>query len=117
MPDFMLIAAVAIFGATYAVVAVGKMPVYRIDRAGAALLGASLMVGTGVLTAEEAYRAAIQLNPRLPSALYGLGMALSRQGRPDEARNALSAARDVDASSPFGQAAIEALKGLGIPPR
>src|SRR5262245_6071805 len=57
MPDLTLIAAVAIFAATYAFVAVGKMPVYRIDRAGAALLGASLMVGTGVLSAEEAYRA------------------------------------------------------------
>jgi Na+/H+ antiporter NhaD/arsenite permease-like protein len=57
MPDLTLIAAIAIFSATYAVVAVGKIPVYHIDRAGAALLGGSLMVGTGVLTAEEAYRA------------------------------------------------------------
>jgi Na+/H+ antiporter NhaD/arsenite permease-like protein len=46
-----------IFIATYAVVAVGKLPVYRIDRAGAALLGAALMVATGVLSLEEAYRA------------------------------------------------------------
>jgi Na+/H+ antiporter NhaD/arsenite permease-like protein len=57
MPDPTLIAALIIFGATYAFIAVGKMPVYRIDRAGAALLGASLMVGTGVLSTEEAYRA------------------------------------------------------------
>src|SRR5438132_3546881 len=57
MPDLPLIAAVLIFGATYAFVAVGKIPIYRIDRAGAALLGASLMVGTGVLSAEEAYKA------------------------------------------------------------
>jgi Na+/H+ antiporter NhaD/arsenite permease-like protein len=57
MPDLTLIAAVAIFIATYAVVAVGKLPVYRIDRAGAALLGGSLMVGTGVLTAQDAYQA------------------------------------------------------------
>src|SRR5499427_1417963 len=57
MPDLTLIVAVVIFAATYAVVAVGKIPVYRIDRAGAALLGGSLMVGIGVLTAEEAYRA------------------------------------------------------------
>jgi hypothetical protein len=40
------IAAVAIFVATYMVLAVGKIPVYRIDRTGAALLGASLMVDT-----------------------------------------------------------------------
>jgi Na+/H+ antiporter NhaD/arsenite permease-like protein len=46
-----------IFLATYAVVALGKIPVYRIDRAGAALLGGSLMVVTGVLSLEEAYQA------------------------------------------------------------
>jgi Na+/H+ antiporter NhaD/arsenite permease-like protein len=37
--------------------AVGKIPVYRIDRADAALLGGSLMVGVGVLSVEEAYAA------------------------------------------------------------
>ena len=51
------IAAVAIFVATYAVLAIGKVPIYRIDRAGAALLGASLMVAAGVLTTDEAYAA------------------------------------------------------------
>jgi Na+/H+ antiporter NhaD/arsenite permease-like protein len=57
MSDFNASAAVAIFVATYAIVALGKIPVYRIDRAGAALLGGALMVGTGVLTIEEAFRA------------------------------------------------------------
>src|SRR5438034_1023479 len=57
MPDLTLIATVTIFIATYAVVAVGKVPVYRIDRAGAALLGGSLVLGIGVLTPQEAYRA------------------------------------------------------------
>ena len=57
MPDLTLIATVTIFIATYAVVGVGKVPVYRIDRAGAALLGGSLMLGIGVLTPQEAYRA------------------------------------------------------------
>src|SRR5260370_8142648 len=55
MPDLTLVATVTIFIATYAVVAVGKVPVYRIDRAGAALLGGSLMLGIGVLTPQEAY--------------------------------------------------------------
>jgi Na+/H+ antiporter NhaD/arsenite permease-like protein len=50
-------AAGVIFVATYAFLAVGKIPVYRIDRAGAALLGGSLMVGVGVLSVEEAYAA------------------------------------------------------------
>ncbi len=57
MPDLMTAVAVAIFAATYIIVAFGKIPVYRIDRAGAALLGGSLMVGTGVLSLDEAYRA------------------------------------------------------------
>jgi Na+/H+ antiporter NhaD/arsenite permease-like protein len=57
MSDTTIVAAWLVFLATYAVVAIGKIPVYRIDRAGAALLGGSLMVGTGVLSLEEAYRA------------------------------------------------------------
>ena len=52
-----MIPAILIFAATYAVIAIGKLPGFRLDRAGAALLGASLMVGVGVLTLDEAYRA------------------------------------------------------------
>jgi len=37
--------------------AIGKLPGYRLDRAGAALLGASLMVAFGVVTLDDAYRA------------------------------------------------------------
>ncbi|ATQ67641.1 MULTISPECIES: anion transporter [Methylosinus] len=52
------VAAIAIFAATYFVVATGAAPGrLRLDRAGAALLGASLMVGLGVLPLEDAYRA------------------------------------------------------------
>ncbi|MBM3550944.1 MAG: anion transporter [Alphaproteobacteria bacterium] len=47
----------AIFAATYLVLAIGKLPYYRLDRAGGALLGASLMIGVGALTLDEAYRA------------------------------------------------------------
>jgi Na+/H+ antiporter NhaD/arsenite permease-like protein len=57
IPDTTIVAAWLIFLATYVVVALGKIPVYRIDRAGAALLGASLMVASGVLSLEEAYQA------------------------------------------------------------
>ena len=49
--------AIAIFAATYVVMAIGRLPGYRLDRAGAALLGASLMVGLGVLDLDEAYAA------------------------------------------------------------
>jgi Na+/H+ antiporter NhaD/arsenite permease-like protein len=47
-------AAIAIFALTYLVVAVGRLPGFRLDRAGAALVGASLMVAVGALSLEEA---------------------------------------------------------------
>jgi Na+/H+ antiporter NhaD/arsenite permease-like protein len=46
-----------IFAATYFVVAIGHFPGFRIDRTGAAIIGASLMIGTGTLTFEEAVQA------------------------------------------------------------
>jgi Na+/H+ antiporter NhaD/arsenite permease-like protein len=49
-------AAILIFTTTYAVIAIGKLPGSHLDRAGAALLGASLMLATGLLSLEEAYR-------------------------------------------------------------
>jgi Na+/H+ antiporter NhaD/arsenite permease-like protein len=55
------LAALLIFVATYAVVAVGKLPYARIDRAGAALLGAALMVAAGVLSLKQA-EAAVDLD-------------------------------------------------------
>jgi Na+/H+ antiporter NhaD/arsenite permease-like protein len=51
------IAAVVIFVATYVVIAIGKLPGFQLDRAGVALLGASLMVACGVIPIEDAYRA------------------------------------------------------------
>ena len=51
------ILAIAIFLATYVAIAIGRMPGLRVDRAGAALIGAALMVGCGVLSLEDAYRA------------------------------------------------------------
>lgn len=57
MPDLSSSVAVAIFAATYVILTLGKIPVYRIDRAGAALLGGSLMVGVGVMSVDEAYKA------------------------------------------------------------
>jgi Na+/H+ antiporter NhaD/arsenite permease-like protein len=55
--DAATITAFAIFVATYLFIAVGKLPGYHLDRAGAALLGASLMVWLGVLSLEDAYTA------------------------------------------------------------
>jgi Na+/H+ antiporter NhaD/arsenite permease-like protein len=49
--------AALIFAATYIVIGVGRVPALRLDRTGAALLGASLMVASGSLSMDEAYRA------------------------------------------------------------
>ncbi|MFB3776832.1 MAG: SLC13 family permease [Bryobacteraceae bacterium] len=49
--------ALAIFLGTYLVLAIGTFPGLRIDRTGAAIIGASLMIGTDVLTFDEAVRA------------------------------------------------------------
>jgi Na+/H+ antiporter NhaD/arsenite permease-like protein len=50
-------AAVVIFAMTYLVIALGRLPGFRLDRAGAALVGASLMVAVGALPLEEAPKA------------------------------------------------------------
>jgi len=50
-------AALIIFALTYLVIAIGKLPGFHLDRTGAALLGASLMVAFGVLSLEDAFRA------------------------------------------------------------
>jgi Na+/H+ antiporter NhaD/arsenite permease-like protein len=55
--DMIVMAAVLIFVSTYAVIAIGKLPGFYLDRAGAALLGASLMAATGLLSLDDAYRA------------------------------------------------------------
>jgi Na+/H+ antiporter NhaD/arsenite permease-like protein len=52
-----MIATLIIFVGTYLVVAVGRVPGLRLDRTGAALIGAALMVATGAIAPAEAYRA------------------------------------------------------------
>jgi Na+/H+ antiporter NhaD/arsenite permease-like protein len=49
--------AALIFLLTYVVLAVGRFPGLRIDRTGAAIIGASAMVAANVLSLDEAYRA------------------------------------------------------------
>src|ERR1700760_2013067 len=49
--------AAAIFVASYVALAIGKVPGLSIDRAGVALVGACLMVASGVMSLEDAYRA------------------------------------------------------------
>jgi Na+/H+ antiporter NhaD/arsenite permease-like protein len=50
-------AAAVIFALTYLAVALGRLPGLRTDRAGAAFVGASLMVAAGAISLPDAYRA------------------------------------------------------------
>ena len=50
-------AALLIFLGTYLVIAMGGVPGWRVDRTGAAIIGASLMLAFDVLPVEEAYAA------------------------------------------------------------
>ena len=47
----------AIMAGVLAIFTLGKSPVFRVDRAGAAIIGSVLMIGSGVLSFEEASQA------------------------------------------------------------
>jgi Na+/H+ antiporter NhaD/arsenite permease-like protein len=64
-----MLAAILIFGLTYLVMAIGRMPGLRIDRTGAAIIGASLMVAANVLTVDEAWAA---INSDTVILLFGM---------------------------------------------
>src|SRR5690242_6902365 len=51
------IATAIVFFLTYAGIALGRIPGFRLDRAGIALTGAALMMAIGAITPEQAYRA------------------------------------------------------------
>jgi Na+/H+ antiporter NhaD/arsenite permease-like protein len=54
---FLTCATAIIFLLTYAGIALGRIPGFRLDRAGIALTGAALMMAVGAITPEEAYSA------------------------------------------------------------
>lgn len=64
----------AIFAATYLVVAFGGLPVVRIDRTGAAIVGAVLMVVAGGLTLDQAWAA---IDHRTLLLLFGMMVLIS----------------------------------------
>jgi Na+/H+ antiporter NhaD/arsenite permease-like protein len=51
------VAAIVIFVGSYLALAIGRIPGLSIDRAGIALVGGSLMVASGALSVEDAYKA------------------------------------------------------------
>jgi len=63
--------------------------------------------------AEDAFRAALQLEPKLVPSHFWLGVLLQKEGRGDEAKAHLRAARDLAPASMLGRRAAEVLKALG----
>src|SRR5256714_1180096 len=57
MAPSMTLWAILIFSGTYLVLAIGRLPGFRVDRTGAAIIGATLMVAANVLTVPEAVEA------------------------------------------------------------
>ncbi len=87
-------AALIIFAAAYAVIALGRLPGLRVDRTGAAVIGAALMLAFGVLTPPAAYRAVdgntlallfgmmiVTANLRLAGVFAWLGANVARRAR------------------------------------
>ena len=52
-----MLAAILIFAGTYLVIAIGRLPGFRVDRTGAAIVGASLMIASNVVMPAEAWAA------------------------------------------------------------
>ena len=90
-----------------------SLPLYSTPEVGYYNLGRAYAQTNQPKEAEDALRTAIQLEPRMAASYYQLGVVLNGTGRKDEAKAAFQRARDVDPASPFGQAAVEALKTLG----
>ena len=90
-----------------------SLPIYSTPEVGYYNLGRAYAQVNRFQEAEDALRTAIQLQPKLSAAYYQLGVVLTATGRREEAKAAFRRARDLDPASPFGQAAVEALKTLG----
>ncbi len=65
---------ILIFVATYLVLAIGRVPGLRIDRTGAAIIGASLMVATSALSIDEAFRS---INYETIILLFGMMLVVA----------------------------------------
>ncbi len=63
--------------------------------------------------AEEAFRAALQLEPKLVPSHFWLGVLLQREGKKDEAKAHFQAARDLEPASLLGKRAAEVLRAIG----
>jgi di/tricarboxylate transporter len=74
------LAAGVIFVGSYLGLAIGRIPGLSIDRAGIALVGASLMVASGALSLDDAYKA-VDLDTL--TLLLGMMIVVASRGSPD----------------------------------
>ena len=63
--------------------------------------------------AEDAFRAALQLEPKLVPSHFWLGVLLEKEGRKAEAKAHFQAARDLEPASMLGKKAADVLKAMG----
>ncbi|MGH7399093.1 MAG: tetratricopeptide repeat protein [Candidatus Rokuibacteriota bacterium] len=63
--------------------------------------------------AEDAFRSALQLEPKLVPSHFWLGVLLEKEGREAEAKTHFRAARDLEPGSMLGRRAAEVLKAMG----
>ncbi|MCX7827671.1 MAG: anion transporter [Thermanaerothrix sp.] len=89
---------VLIFAVSYLILAVGQPPILRIDRTGAVIIGASLMVFVGAISTEDAYKS---IDYRTLATLFGL-MVLVAHFRLSGTVNLLSAWLLKRAGTPNG---------------
>jgi Tfp pilus assembly protein PilF len=90
-----------------------SMPIYPTPEIAYANLGWAYLNLEKLKEAEEAYRTAVQLQPKFAQAYYFLGVVLEREGLRGEAKAAFRTARDLDPDSPLGKKAAELLQSLG----
>ena len=76
-------------------------------------LGVALYHLNRLPEAEQALRFAVNLNAKLPTAYYYLGLIHLANNRRDEARKSFRLTRELAPDSPFGEAAVDRLKDLG----
>ncbi len=69
-----MLTAVVIFLLTYLVLAIGRLPGLRVDRTGAAIIGAALMIATNSLSIQQAY-AAVDYNTII--LLFGMMIVIA----------------------------------------
>ena len=63
--------------------------------------------------AEEAFRSALPLEPKLVPSHFWLAVLLQKEGRKEEAKLHFQAARDLEPTSALGKRAAEVLKAIG----